>query len=216
MTTLAGFFSDDSFYWWMAIVGTALFVGKLLLSLIAGSIGGDAEFDLGDAADAADAGDALDGMDGAEIDIEHDSGAAFTVFSIQSILAFFMAMGWMGLACLNEWDLSPMLSLVIATSFGLLIMMLNAWLMFQVRKLNKVGGYDLNTAVGRLGQVYLQIPEKGKGSGKVRVSVSGQQMIVRATSEGPAIPSFAEVRIVRLKDNQEFVVAPDRDDEPDT
>jgi hypothetical protein len=209
MSTLAWIFTDDTVYRWMAYGGTILFTGKLLLTFIGDALGGG-DFDAGDAADAADVGDVdFDAADG--VDIEHGSGAAFTVLSIQSFLAFFMAMGWMGLACLHEWDMGQTATLGIAGGFGFAVMMLNAVLMWQVHRLNSEGRYDLRTCVGHIGRVYLTIPEMGKGTGQVQVVASGQTRIVKASSAGPAIPSFTDIRVLELRDNQELVVQSEAD-----
>jgi len=207
MSTLAWIFTDDTIYRWMAYGGTVLFVGKLLLTFLGDALGGG-DFDAGSAADAADVD--FD-MDADAVDIEHGSGAAFTVLSIQSFLAFFMAMGWMGLACLNEWNMGQGATVAISGGFGFATMMLNALLMWQVYRLNHEGKYDLRTCVGHIGRVYLTIPEQGSGTGQVEVIVSGQRKIVKASSAGPKIESFKDVRVLELRDNQELVVQPESD-----
>jgi hypothetical protein len=207
MATVAYIFgiSGDWFYWSLAIAGTSLFVLKVVISLIAGAIGGDMDFDTdaADAADAADAGDALDG-----VDIEHGSGAAFTVVSLQSVLAFFGATGWAGLAALKEWDLSTGWAMVVAFSFGGFAMLLNAGLMYMARRLNAAGRVDLQTAVGRLGRVYMRIPPAGEGLGQVQVTASGGRRICPAASNGPAIESFTTVKILEVRDKQLLLVGP--------
>jgi hypothetical protein len=189
--------SAETLYWWMAVLGTVIFIVKLGLSFVGGSVLEHADIDP-HALDAAGGGDPFD----------HGSSEAFTFFSLQSILAFFMGMGWIGLACLKQWDLGPGISFVGGGVFGLALMFLNAWLMFQVRRLNAEGRVDLSTSVGRTGRVYLRIPARGEGAGQVEVSVSGRRKIIRAISNGPAIESFAEVVVLEVIDHRELVVQP--------
>jgi len=190
--------SATGMYWWIAIGATALFVVKMLMTLVGGAFDADADFD----ADALDVD--LDGGD-----IDHGSTSAFTFFSVQSILAFFMGLGWMTLTAQLKWQLNPTMSFVAGVAFGLFMMFLNVYLMFLMRKLNVRGNMDLNSCVGRTGRVYLRIPERGEGAGQVEVEVSGRRKVVRALSAGSAIDSFTEVRVIEVKDNREVIVQPE-------
>ncbi|GHU15730.1 hypothetical protein FACS189449_13520 [Alphaproteobacteria bacterium] len=62
----------------------------------------------------------------------------FRFLSLQSVLAFLMGFGWIGFAGVREWHLNAWLSFVIAVVAGAAFMALSMWLMFQVKKLNKV------------------------------------------------------------------------------
>jgi len=170
----------------MAATGTVLFLIRLAASAFSG--GGDA-------------GD----MD---VDAGGNTDGAFSFFSLLSILAFFMGAGWMGLACRIDWGLASLPSAFIAGGFGFLMMSAASGLMYATRRLNKQVSYDVATAVGRTGRVYMRIPPKGTGQGQVEVTVSGRKMILRAASNGEEIPSFTEVRVVGTKDDESIVVEP--------
>jgi hypothetical protein len=184
-------FDLDSAYWVMALAGTALFIVKMVL-LIFGGDGGDTS---ADAISDAGTGDAA-----------HHSSGTFALFSIQSVLAFFMGAGWMGLAALKEWQVGNAYALVLSVAFGLFLMVLNAFLMSMLGKLGHEVHVELNTTLGHVGKVYLAIPEAGKGMGEVELSASGRKMIVKAKSTGPAIESFALVTVVEVLDEQIVVV----------
>ena len=81
-------------------------------------------------------------------------------------------------------------------------------MMWGVRKLNREVTYDLGTSVGHVGRVYLSVPAKGEGSGQVEVTVSGRRKVVAATSAGPAIAAFADVRVVSVRDDGTLVIEP--------
>lgn len=174
----------------MAGVGTLLFVLRLVLAMFGGD-GGDADLDM---------------------DVSHGGGdatdASFTLFSLLSVMAFIMGTGWMGLACRIDWELSRPLSVFIAVSFGVVMMFLASGLMFMTRRLNRNVSYDVKTAVGRTARVYMKIPPKGGGAGKVQVSVSGRLMTVNAVSAGPELAAFADVRVVGTRDDETLVVGP--------
>ena len=54
----------------------------------------------------------------------------------------------------------------------------------------------------------MKLPAKGHGHGKVQVSVSGRLRVVEATSNGKAIPAFADVKVVAARDDGTLVVEP--------
>ena len=177
---------DVLIYLIMALIGTTFFVIRLAVALFFGGDGGDMDGDLGDA-----------GGDG-----------AFNMFSILSILAFFMGAGWMGLTCRIDWDLNSMVSAAAATGFGFVLMMMASGLMAFARKLNRSVSYDTGTAVGRTANVYMSIPEKGAGKGKIQVSVSGRLKTMDAVSNGPRIGEFSSVKVLSVRDDGTFIVEP--------
>ena len=177
---------DAAVYFWLAIIATGLFLVKLGFEFFFGDV--DADVD-------------------ADFDAPHmDSTGAFTFFSVLSLLAFFMGVGWMGLAARVSWGLGAFPSAAAATFFGIALMMLSSGLMYAVRQMTQVSRYDANTAIGKTGKVYLSIPAKGEGQGQVEVTVSGRRKVMSAITEGDAIPPFAAVKIISVRDDDVFVV----------
>ena len=182
-------FSDSTVYFVMAAVGTLLFLIRLGLMLIVGiDDGGDFDLDVD-----------------ADGDIE-GHGGGFTLFSMLSILSFMMGAGWLGLACRLEWGLHSFLSALLASIFGFSLMLFSSFGMYQMRKLNEPGKYDVRNCVGRIGQVYLKIPAKGQGRGQVRIAVDGRQKVLAAVSSGEQIESFAAVKVVDVQDDESLIV----------
>ena len=177
--------TDVLVYLMMALVGTTFFMLRLLIALF---FGGDGDID-GDLADA--------GGDG-----------AFSLFSLLSILAFFMGAGWMGLTCRVDWQLGSMVSALAATGFGFALMVMASGMMAFARKLSRSVEYDLSTAVGRIANVYMTIPEKGEGKGQIQVSVSGRLKTLDAVSSGPKISQFNSAKVIEVRDDGTFVVEP--------
>lgn len=175
---------DAVTYFVMAAVGTLLFLIRLVFALFGG--------------------------DGGDFDVDADVGtdASFTLFSLLSVLAFVMGTGWMGLACRIDWGLSRPLSAVVSVGFGVVMMLLASGMMYVTRRLNRDVTYDPKTAIGRTARVYMQIPEKGAGIGKVQVSVSGRLMTMNAVSTSAALAAFADVKVVDVRDDHTLVVEP--------
>lgn len=178
--------TDLTVYLTMALIATILFVIRLIFALFFGDGGDAGDFDV-DIDSAADI-----------------SGDAFQMFSLLSITAFFMGAGWMGYAARSDWGLSGGLSLILSLGFGTSMMLIASGLMFGIRKLSSHPEVDLNTAVGEIGRVYMQIPEKGVG--KVEVTVSGSKTIHPARSRSGPVESFTSVRIVEVESDGTFVV----------
>ena len=176
---------DVLIYLIMALIGTTFFIIRLALALF---FGGDGDVD-GDLADV--------GGDG-----------AFNMFSILSILAFFMGAGWMGLTCRIDWELNSMVSAAASAGFGLVLMMMASGLMAFARKLNRAVEYDVNTAIGKTANVYMSIPMKGDGKGKIQVAVSGRLKTMDAVSIGPPIKEFSSVTVISVRDDGTFIVEP--------
>ena len=180
--SLAAVGADAVTYAAMALLGTTLFILRLVAAMFGDILG---EFGL---------------------DLEADTDNSFTLFSLLSVMAFIMGTGWMGLACRVDWGLSRPLSVVIAVGFGVLMMVISSGLMYVARSLNKTVTYDLETAVGRTAHVYRTIPERGAGHGQVQVTVSGRLMTIDAVSDAGHLDAFTDALVVGTRDDETLVV----------
>lgn len=169
----------------MALVGTTFFALRLLLALI---FGGNSDFDTGDQFDGT-------------------SDSSFRFFSLLSILAFFMGAGWMGLTCRIDWHKGGLAFVASAAGFGFGMMSLASGLMLLTRRLNRTIDYDLATAIGKTGRVYMTVRPHGKGRGQVQVDVSGRRKVLDAVSSDGKIAEFSSVRIIEIRDDQMLVVS---------
>jgi len=182
--------SDSTIYFCMGAVGTILFLIRLIMMLI-GGVGGDGDFDMQIDADGH--------FDGAE-------HGGFSLFSMFSILSFMMGAGWMGLACRHEWELGAFVSAACASLFGFSLLLLSSFGMYQMRKLNEVGSYDVQDCVGEVGRVYLTIPAKGQGRGEIQITFKGRQKKFSAVSSGEEIESFAAVKVLGIEEGETVIV----------
>lgn len=169
-------------FYYTAIVSTVLFVMKTFLFVIAG---GDAEVVT-------------------DFNTEFEAETSFNFLSIQTILAFFMGFGWIGLAATKQWGLSVKTALIIAILFGLFLMVSTAYLMFLVKKLNKRVVKNYSSCIGQTAKTYTEF--KANGSGQIEVSVEGKLSIENAVNiSDDNIKSFQEVKITDYKDNTYFI-----------
>ncbi|NLX21985.1 MAG: hypothetical protein GXY55_10015 [Phycisphaerae bacterium] len=179
---------DVIIYLFMALVGTLFFLLRLLLSLF---LGADSDFDM-------------------DVDAVVDSDVSFSLFSTLSILAFFMGAGWMGLTSRVSWEGGHSGSAFAAVGFGAGMALLASGMMYGVKRMSLHAHYDVNTALGKTARVYLTIPPKGQGRGQIMTNVSGRSKVMFARSEAQEpIAAFAMVRILRVDDDETFVVEPE-------
>lgn len=154
-----------SIYWGFAIGGSIIF-GITAISALFGLWGGDAPTDVD-----------VD-MDG-EIDVVHpDSGVFdFKLISFRSILAFIAMFGWGGVVFGDHgWA-----GFAGALACGLVTMVLTAYLIMSILKLQQDGTRANASLVGKKGTVYLAIPAGGRG--KVVLDLGDSTREVTASSD---------------------------------
>ncbi|MAE76632.1 MAG: hypothetical protein CMJ85_07185 [Planctomycetes bacterium] len=190
-------FSDSAVYLYMALISSTLFMIRLGLMMLFGDFGDD----------GLDADIDLDVDAPVDTSGHPDSTGAFALFSLLSILAFFMGAGWMGFAARTDWNLSSPLSAFVAIGFGAAMMALAATMMWYVRtKFERIITYDIQTCIGTTGRAYLPIPP-GKGLGQAQVVVSGRRKLLSArTDQDEPIESFETVTVVSIDDDGTLVV----------
>lgn len=184
-------FQNEPVYMMMALLGTALFVGKMVLLLMGGD--GDTDLDHADLDDPAH-------VDGAE---------SFTLISVQSILGLFMGTGWIGLACRQEWGLEKMPSFFVAVGFGFLMMLLTSFLNLKMKSLNAIPDNDIDErAIGLTGRAYTDIPKSGDGIGQIELTVNGKMQILQASSGADKIKAFTSVKVIKVDNSGNLTVTP--------
>ena len=176
-------------FWGISIVFSVLFCIQFIFSLI--GIDADADMEI--------SGDI-------DMDADYSLDADFAVFSTRSIIAFFTFFGWTGVLSINA-GASLMTTLIASSISGSLAMILVGVLMWQFSKLTQEGNIDINDALFQTGEVYLRIPAKDKGPGKVHINIQGSLKEVDAITEAAeAIPTGAFIKVVEVVDNRLLVV----------
>ena len=155
-----------------AILGTGLF----LIQLFMGELGGDLDVD---------------------VDIDTSGAGDFRALSIQTIAAFCLGSGWMGLAAFRVLDLGLTGSVAIAIVSGVGVAWLMAWLTRQVFRLQRSGNISIGQAEGLVGDVAVTVPPANAGRGAVSVIINGNRREYDAVQAGDeAIGPRTRVKIV--------------------
>lgn len=159
-----------------------------------------------DGVDAIDGIDGIDSIDSVDLGSDIDSDfhtmsdvSAFRLFTFQGIVAFFCVFGWTSIAGISG-GLNKYLAILGGLIAGFVIMFLISKLIQWSKKLTHNGAINLKNTIGESGEVYLLIPGKGKGHGKVNVVIQGKLIDFDAiTEQEDEIKTGEGVRIVDIK-----------------
>jgi len=179
----------EKIYWCIAIPFSVLFLIQIILTFFGGDID-DVEAD----------GDA-------DASIDHDTGIEFQFITLKNLVAFFTIFGWAGIACLDG-ELGIGKTLIISFISGFIMMTIMASIVYFMGKLTDSGTLNINHAIGRTGSVYLTIPAKRNGLGKIQIKVQGLQTLDAMTDYEEDIKTGAVVDVVEILNNEILVVKP--------
>ncbi len=184
-----------------AVPSSIVLLVQIVLSLIGLSDGG---LDLPDGVDGdiPDLPDDLEDFSPADVDL-----GGFHILTLRTVMAFFVSFGWMGVSLANG-TIAPWAQMLISIGFGLGMMVLVAFLMWGIYRLQADGTADNHNALGSSGTVYLTVPAERVGHGKVNVMLQGAYVERDAvTDEKESLPYGAEVVVVGVSGENTLVVA---------
>lgn len=186
----------EHFYFYVAVAGGLVLGLQLLLTFLGGEDGGD--FDDG----GMDGGLDFDGDGDGE---GHHHGESFWFFEIVSIRTLAAAATFFGLVGLTarSADLSPPISLGLASAAGFGAMYSVYWMFKQLLRLQSSGTQRVQNAVGLPAIVYLRIPEADSGAGKVHVDMQGRTVeYLAVTDDEEPIPTGENVMVVEVVNSE--------------
>ncbi len=187
----------------IGIAGTLMLLIQAVL-LLAG-LGGGSDFGGDVSADVdADAGDGVFGHDLAGHDDAPDSG--MRILSLRGVIAFFAVAGWVGVIA-DKSGAQLWLTILLALACGMATMLLIGFLTKKVIGLQSDGTADIRNAVGKAGAVYLRVPAKRQGAGKVNVLLQDSYVELDAiTDEDEDLNYGAYVVVVGVTGGNTLIV----------
>lgn len=195
--------SLQRFFYFIAIPSTLILIIQFILSLI--GLHTDSDIDVGghDIVDSTGLHD-FDNID--HEDTSPSDGTDFRFVTFRGIIAFLTIFGWVG-AVLSKSDIHIGLIVFIATISGLLAMTVVALLFYAISHLQTSGNTIYKNALGVFAEVYIPIPPKNSGSGKIQVMIQNQLIEAEAiTFQDKQINTGEMVRVVDLFNQTTFVV----------
>ncbi|MDP8207299.1 MAG: hypothetical protein P9L92_11590 [Candidatus Electryonea clarkiae] len=153
------------------------------------------------------------GADGADADIGLDAAdaaggifGAVEFFSVKNMIMFFAVFGWIGIVCERAgWHKAATIS--VASLSGIIAAVIFAVLFRLMYKLSESGTItSYESTVGEYGNVYLPIPSKREGTGKVQIVVHSSLREVDAVTDGDELPTGVKIKVKELMGDNTLVV----------
>ena len=139
---------------------------------------------------------------------EGDGDGGLALFSLRGIMSLAAVAGWSGLV-MHEAEMPLGLTVFLAAAFGFLAMVGIAFIMKLAVKLQQNGNLDIGYAIGKVGTVYIPIPPKMTGTGKINLTIQERFVEIDAkTPCGRKLNTGESVRITAADPAGMVVVEP--------
>ena len=125
--------NSEFIFWFFAWAGTGMLIIQTVLSLVAADQDGDDHTTFED--------------------------SKFKWMTKQALTGFIMLFGWVGLACIKQFNLTVLISIFIGAAAGLIASFLASFIFHLAKKAHSPGTvFNLDEAIGKEGVVYHRIP----------------------------------------------------------
>lgn len=172
-----GLSTFEQIYFWVALVASIFLIVQIVL-LCFSSFGGDVDVD----------GDG-------EIDVDVDSGVS--LFTTKSLTAFLSIGGWAGLLTCSAVEANlQWLSIIVALVAGGAAWAGVYFALKGIAKMQCNGVLQTEKLVGQRATVYVSIPQKRSGRGKITLEAQGKFTELDAVTDGDRIAVDEVVEIV--------------------
>lgn len=194
----------------IAIPSTLILVLQMLLTIVGGASDGGIDvsdtsgLDMPAELDTDAVFDADFDADTADVDIGHDGGnpadfGTLRLFTLQTVITFLTVFSWVSIVCIGS-KLGTLVSMLIGTLCGLVMMFVVAKIIQLSTKLAENGTLNLKNAIGETASVYLTIPACGGGEGKITMELQGRFCEFDAITEEPdAIGTGTQVLVTDVQ-----------------
>ncbi len=172
-------------FWYIALPVSAIFVIQTVLTFMGG-----------------------DSSDGLEADFDGDFQgveAPFQLFTLRNLINFLLGLSWAGISfygLIENKNLLIFISILVGIGFVLLFF----FIIRQLKKLAEDNTFSIQRILHRTASVYLRIPEKRSGIGKIQISYNGSFKEIDAITDQEQIASGAPVRIVKIESSHLVLV----------
>jgi hypothetical protein len=139
------------------------------------------------------------------IDVDTDSGVS--IFTAKSITAFFAVGAWAGLlTCALVAESVQWVSVIVAVLAGGAAMAAVVLIIRAMLKLQCNGAFQIEKLVGEKATVYVSIPSKRTGRGKITLNAQGRFVELDAVTDGEEKIAVDEVVEIVATENECTVV----------
>ncbi len=187
----------------VAVPSTLIMLIQTILVFI-GMAGCDADVDMPD-----DNGiDGVFGDNSPEVSDMDIGDTGLRLFTVRGMVAFFSVGGWAGLSAYSLTD-NALAAIITALIFGTLALLLVAWFFKWAASLNANGVMNVDSAVGKVGEVYITVPANMSGTGKVNVIIQQRLSEMDAVTNCDRPLKFGErVKVTGISMGNTLIVEP--------
>ena len=152
--------------------------------------------------------DGVFGKDSPDAPDVHMGDSGLRIFTVRGMVAFFAVGGWAGLSALSLSG-SPSAAIITSLIAGTLALLLVAWFFKWAASLNENGTLQMDSAVGKVGEVYITVPPDMTGTGKVNVIIQGRLTEAEAMTECSRPLKYGEpVEVIGMAVGNTLMVKP--------
>ncbi|MEN8137810.1 MAG: hypothetical protein ABFR62_05195 [Bacteroidota bacterium] len=169
-------------YWYIAFPFTIVFIFQVILTLIGGDV------------------------DDLDTDSDIDGGVGFQFLTLKNFIAFLTVFSWTGIAGIHS-NLGNFLTVVLSVVSGLIMMFIMAYIVYSMSKLTEDGTWKIRNAIYKTGIVYLTIPAKMEGVGKIQIDVQGLKTLDAITNDSAELITGTIVTVVDVNDSDILIVS---------
>ncbi|MDR3272795.1 MAG: NfeD family protein [Flavobacteriaceae bacterium] len=172
--------SDMKIYWGIVVFSTLVFIIQSVLTFIG-----------------------MDATDGTDADFEGSDLTGgeepFQLFTFRNLINFLLGFSWTGVAFSSVIENRTLL-MALAIIIGILFIGIFFLIMKQMMKLAENNSFKIDDTLNQIAEVYIPVPEKHAGKGKISISVHGAMHEIDAvTDDENRIPTGTTVRIVKIE-----------------
>lgn len=142
----------------------------------------------------------------ADVEIDTDGGIGFQFMTFKNLIGFFAIFAWTGIASIKN-GAGMGSTLLISFVSGLAMMFVMAGIYYLLSSMVDDGTLKVKNAIGRLGEVYMNIPPNGEGMGKIQINVQGSMREMTAISnEDETLKMGTVVKVLEVIDGHILLV----------
>ena len=130
-------------------------------------------------------------------DHHHGSTWLFSVITFRTVVAALTFFGLTGMAMRSN-SFPPAMSFFIAILAGAAAMLGVHWMMQSLHKLKHDGTARIDRAVGAIGTVYLRIPGRNAGAGKIHLNLQNRTVECDALTPDDDLPAGARIVVTGI------------------
>lgn len=173
---------DAKVLWTVTLLASLIFIIQTIMTFIGAAA--DTDFDINSDFDAP--GD----------DAAVHSGTGMNLLTFRNLVNFLLGFGWTAILLEGAIPSTP-LRMLVATVVGVALVVMVMLLFKWITGMQQSGTIDIyKSAVDCQGSVYLTIPEKRGGEGKVQITINGAVREYAAMTDGPALKTGTRIRVV--------------------